>query len=186
MPAATPHPATDDAPVQGFSDCHAGIVAQLDQFARLPVLVAAATQARAIAKATERFFREVVVGHHGEEEQELFPAVLASARPGVERDRVKRIVERLTQEHRRIEKAWHAMEPLVHLVARGHDAALDTRRVEAFVAEYKAHAANEERVFLPLASTILGRDGNHMAALGLSLHARHALPEVLRRFGTHL
>jgi len=25
-----------------------------------------------------------------------------------------------------------------------------------------------------------------MAALGASLHARHALPEVLRRFGSHL
>jgi hypothetical protein len=41
-------------------------------------------------------------------------------------------------------------------------------------------------VFLPLASAILGRDGNHMAALGVSLHARHALPDVLRRFGTAL
>jgi hemerythrin superfamily protein len=185
MPA-TPLPAADDAPVQNFSNCHVGIVAQLEEFGHLPALAEAAARAHRIAKTTERFFREVVVTHHGEEEQELFPAVLASARPGAERDRVKRIVERLTQEHRRIENAWHKMEPAVHLLAKGHDAALDSGRVEAFVAEYKAHAENEERAFLPLASRILGRDGNHMAALGMSLHARHALPEVLRRFGTHL
>jgi hemerythrin superfamily protein len=183
---ATPIPAGDDAPVQEFSNCHAGILAQLEEFGRLPALAEAAASAHRIAKTTERFFREVVVRHHAEEEQELFPAVLSSARPGAERDRVKRIVERLTQDHRRIEKVWHEIEPVVHLLAKNHDAALDARRVAAFVADYKAHADYEERMFLPLASSILGRDGNHMAALGMSLHARHALPEVLRRFGTHL
>ena len=30
------------------------------------------------------------------------------------------------------------------------------------------------RSFLPLAERILGRNGNHMAALGLALHLRHA------------
>ncbi len=31
----------------------------------------------------------------------------------------------------------------------------------------------EELEFLPLSEQILGRNGNHMAALGLSLHMRH-------------
>ena len=38
-------------------------------------------------------------------------------------------------------------------------------------------------MFLPLSQTILGRNSNHMAALGVSLHMRHALPQVLERFG---
>jgi len=46
------------------------------------------------------------------------------------------------------------------------------------VARYSAHAEAEERVFLPLAEKILGRNSNHMAALGLSLHMRHA-PRIL-------
>ena len=43
---------------------------------------------------------------------------------------------------------------------------------------YAAHAGFEESRFLPLAQDILGRDDNHMAALGLSLHLRHA-PQVV-------
>lgn len=182
----TAKPAADDAPVQEFSHCHEGIVAQLAELARLPELAQAAVSARRIAAETEKFVAEVVLVHHDEEEQELFPAVLASAQAGAERDKVRALVERLTQDHRDIERAWHQLAPGVHAVARGRDATLDAPGVAAFVARYRGHAAHEEQVFLPLASVILGRNGNHMAALGLSLHARHALPEVLRRFGTAL
>jgi hemerythrin-like domain-containing protein len=182
----TPQPATDNAPIEEFSHCHDGIVAQLNELSRLPELAQAAQQARRIAQSTEAFFREVVLVHHKEEEEELFPAVLQSARAGEERDEVKLLIERLTQDHRDIEKTWHDLAPGVHAVARGHDATLDAARMAAFVARYRGHAQYEEAVFLPLSSKILGRDGNHMAALGLSLHARHALPEVLRRYGTHL
>jgi hypothetical protein len=43
-----------------------------------------------------------------------------------------------------------------------------------------------EQIFLPLCKTILGRNGDHMAALGLSLHMRHVLPQVLQRFASAL
>lgn len=183
---ATPTPAPDDAPVQEFSHCHEGIFAQLTELSRLPELAEAALQARRIAETSERFFREVVLVHHAEEEQELFPAVLQSARAGAERDKVQALVERLTHDHRDVERAWNQLAPAVHAVARGRDGTLDAARIAAFVARYRGHAEHEEKVFLPLASAILGRDGNHMAALGMSLHVRHALPEVLRRFGTAL
>ncbi len=186
---ATPNasvPPGDDAPVQGFAHCHAGIVAQLRELEQLPALAEAAARSRRIAKATQNFYREVVLTHHSEEEQELFCAALASAERGAERDRVQAIVTRLTQEHRHIESLWRAIEPALREVAQGRDTPLDAAALTTFVADYRAHAQYEEEVFLPLCSTILGRDGNHMAALGASLHARHALPEVLRRFGTHL
>jgi hemerythrin-like domain-containing protein len=181
-----PVPTGDDAPVQGFAHCHESIVAQLRQLEQLPALAEAAAAARRIAKATEDFYREVVLIHHSEEEQELFSAVLASAERGAERERVQAIVTRLTQDHRHIESLWRTIEPAVRDVARGHDATLDAPQLARFVADYRTHAQYEEEVFLPLSSTILGRNGNHMAALGMSLHARHAMPEVLRRFGTHL
>ena len=182
----TPKPTTDDAPVQTFSRCHQGIVSQLSELDRLPALAEATALAHRIAKATDAFFREVVLTHHAEEEQELFPAAVSSARAGTELERVKGIVDRLTREHRRIESAWREIAPAVHQLAKGHDASLDASRIGAFVAGYRMHADFEEREFLPLASQILGRDGNHMAALGASLHARHALPEVLRRYGSRI
>ena len=36
---------------------------------------------------------------------------------------------------------------------------------------------------LPLSEAILARNPNHMAALGVSLHMRHALPGILARVG---
>jgi Hemerythrin HHE cation binding domain len=181
-----PVPAADDAPVQGFAHCHEAIVAQLCELEQLPALAGAAARARRIAKATADFYRHVVLTHHSEEEQELFSAVLASAERGAERERVQAIVTRLTQDHRHIESQWRTIEPALGDVARGHDAALDATKLARFVASYRTHAHYEEEVFLPLCRNILGRNGNHMAALGMSLHARHVMPEVLRRFGTHL
>jgi hemerythrin-like domain-containing protein len=179
-------PTSDAAPVEDFSHCHEGIVAHLRELEQLPALAEAAAKARRIAQDMQAFYREVVLTHHAEEEQELFTAVQASAEPGAEAERVRAIVSRLTQDHRRIEHLWREIEPGVRDVAHGRNAALDAHKLTTFVNDYRTHAQYEEEVFLPLSSTILGRNGNHMAALGIALHARHALPEVLRRFGTHL
>lgn len=176
MPTPTPH----DAPIQSFSNCHEGITAQLHELARLPGLLEPARQARQIAQGLLKFFRDVVMEHHAEEERELFPAVLASATAGDEHDRIAAIVARLTAEHRRVEATWHALEPAIKRAARGEDTALDGADVAALVADYRGHAAYEEAQFLPLAQQILGRNSNHMAALGLSLHLRHAVPELLK------
>jgi hypothetical protein len=44
------------------------------------------------------------------------------------------------------------------------------------VSVYRAHATFEEHAFLPLSEEILGRNPNHLAALGLSLHIRQLKP----------
>ena len=84
------------------------------------------------------------------------------------------MVKRLVAEHRRIESIWNDLEPAVKAAAKNQPAELDLQAVEALVQAYLKHARFEEEEFLPLAETILGRNGNHMAALGLSLHLRHA------------
>lgn len=175
--------APDNAPIQGFAQCHVGILQHLEELARLPALLEPARQARQIADETLKFFRDVVFEHHAEEERELFPAVLASAHKGDEHDQVRLIVDRLTREHRRIEAAWSALERALKRVAKGDDAELDDAAVAALVRDYLAHARYEEGVFLPLSQEILGRNSNHMAALGLSLHLRHAVPELLKARG---
>jgi hypothetical protein len=172
---ATGHPAEALA---GFSQCHEGIVSRLQAFADLPALQVAATQAREVAAGTLVLFRNAVFEHHADEEIELFPAVLRSAAPGQEADRVQAMVERLTAEHRAIESRWKNLEPLVKAAARGKPADLDLDAVGDLVCAYLAHARFEEQQFLPLAEAILGRDSKHMAALGLSLHLRHA-PQVV-------
>lgn len=175
--------APESAPVQGFAQCHVGIVSHLKELARLPALLEPARQARQIAGETLKFFRSVVFEHHAEEERELFPAVLSSADKGEEHDKVRGIVERLTREHRQIEAAWSALERALKAVAKGGEADLDDAAVAALVNDYLGHARYEEEVFLPLSQEILGRNDNRMAALGMSLHLRHAVPELLRESG---
>lgn len=165
-----------DEPISNFTSCHIGIVKQLSALDELPALLAPAAQARQIAEQSLAFFREAVFEHHLEEERDLFPAVIASARPGDELSHVKALTERLTDDHRRIEALWKTLEGGLKRVTKGQSTELDVSDLHRLVSEYSAHAQCEEAEFLPLAQTILGRNSNHMAALGMSLHMRHVKP----------
>jgi hemerythrin-like domain-containing protein len=178
--------ATDAAPINAFSQCHVGIVAQLHELEKLPALVEAAAQARQVAARTLKFFRVAVIAHHTEEERDLFPAVLASAVRGEEAERVKAMVERLTREHRSVEARFAALRRDLEAAAKGHESALDGAAVAALVADYVGHARFEEEHFLPLAHAILSRNGDHMAALGMALHTRHALADIQDGMGFHV
>jgi hypothetical protein len=165
-------------PLDAFSQCHAGITTRLEALGDLPRLAQAAAQARSVASAALALFQDAVLDHHADEENELFPAVLRSAEPGEEKQRVAAMVRRLTDEHRAVEALWRRLEPAVRAAAKGAEMPLDAAELQELVARYAAHASYEEQEFLPLAQEILGRNGNHMAALGLSLHMRHAPPVV--------
>lgn len=171
--APSQHPVDPQPPLAGFSQCHVGITRQLEALGGLPELVHAAQRAREVAAATEALFRDAVLQHHAEEEKDLFAAVLRSAAPGEERTLVETMVQRLTAEHRAVEALWQRLRPAVHLAAQGRPAELDAVLVGQLVHGYLQHARFEEEQFLPLAAAILGRDGNHLAALALSLHLRH-------------
>ena len=165
-----------DQPIADFSQCHEGIFKKLDQLSELPALLEPAQRAREVAEKSLEFFREAIFEHHLEEERELFPAVLASAHPGEEAERVQGMVRRLTNEHRMLEGLWKRLESDLKKVAKGHSTDLDVGELQRLVTDYAAHARFEEAEFLPLSETILGRNSNHMAALGLSLHMRHVKP----------
>jgi hemerythrin-like domain-containing protein len=171
----TPSPASEhiDAPIQDFSHCHEGILKKLDLLGELPALLEPAARARETAGSAFEFFRHAIFEHHTDEERELFPAVLASATKGDEYDLVQLMVKRLTHEHRELEALWKGLEPGLKKAAKGQATDVDAVALQRLVAQYRAHADFEEKEFLPLAQTILGRNSNHMAALGLSLHMRH-------------
>lgn len=173
-PAPSQHPVDLQAPLTNFSQCHAGITKQLEALATLPELAQAAQRAREVAAGAEALFRDAVLEHHAEEERYLFPAVLRSAAAGAERDLVDGMVQQLTAEHRTLESMWSRLQPAVHAVAQGRPAALDAALVGQLVRDYLQHAKFEEEQFLPLAETVLRRNGDHLAALGLALHLRHA------------
>ena len=87
--AATAGWADPATPLAGFSRCHEGILTQIQAFSGLPALVEAAIRARSVAADTVALFENVVLAHHGDEESELFPAVLRWSAKGEEHDRVR-------------------------------------------------------------------------------------------------
>lgn len=160
------------APLADFSQAHAGIMDRLKTLQEMPALIEPAQRLRDLADDLARFFQEVVLEHHKEEERELFPAVLASAREGEERARIKRLVDQLTDEHRDVEAKWKRLRPHILKLARGQAAEVDPVVISNLVKQYERHARFEEAEFLPLAHAILGRNPNHLSALALSLHMR--------------
>ena len=162
-----------EAPIGHFAHCHVGILSQLSRMNELPALLAPAALARKTAEQSISFFGKGMYVHHQEEEEELFPAVRSSAHAGPERLRVDNLIEQLTAGHRELEALWESLSPALHKVAKGQDTRLDETTLTRLVQQYRTHALLEENEFLPLAETILGRNSNHMAALGLSLHMRH-------------
>ena len=170
----TPQDAASALPIHSFSRCHDGIRAQLLSLSRLPQLADATPQASEIARQALQFFRTAMFDHHGEEEKELFPAVLAASNPA-EYGELRAMADALTAEHRRIEALWRALEPGLELLAQGDPAELDHAVLTDLISRYDAHARLEEEQFLPVAERILGRKDPSMAALGFSLHMRHQL-----------
>jgi hemerythrin-like domain-containing protein len=163
-----------DTPLTNFSHCHVGILHQMDRLSELPALLGPAALAQKIAAQAVDFFHRGMFAHHEEEERELFPAVLQSAKKGEEHLLVDQLIQTLTQDHRSLEKLWQELEPALKKVAKRQEAQVDAQSIESLVTRYAHHAETEEKLFLPLAEKILGRNSNHMAALGLALHMRHA------------
>ena len=159
-----------EVPLVGISHCHLRINSQLQAFAELSALQATAAQSRSVTSHTLTLFQYAVYGHHADEENTLFPAVLRNAAQGEEAKHIQAMVDRLTAEHREIEARWTKLKPAVSAAAKADEPGdLDFRAVQELVQAYLAHAHFEEQQFLPLAEAILGRNGQHMAALGLLL-----------------
>ncbi len=169
-----PQDAPGELPIHNFSRCHDGIRAQLQALALLPQQNGSTPHPRDVARQALQSFSTAMFDHHGEEEKELFPAVLAASNTE-EYGGLRALADSLTAEHRQIEALWRALEPGLEQLAQGDATQLDTAVMHDLVARYEAHAKLEEEQFLPQAENILGRKDPSMAALGLSLHMRHQL-----------
>lgn len=162
-----------DAPIDSLRHSHERIVDTLQALAKLPQLAEQMRRARELAQAVAQVFDGPVLQHHADEERHLFPAVVASARPGAEAEKAQALAQQLTAQHRAMEQAWKAVARPVRAIAGGEPAALPEEAVARLVLDYADHARFEETVYLPFAEEVLSRDRNHMAAVGVSLHLSH-------------
>ena len=168
-----------DAPLEDFSSCHVGFMTVLDSSLGLPEMLVTAARSRSCAADMLKMFRDSLLAHHDDEERDLFPAVVRVAQAGDEADRARAMVAQLVREHREIAQLWKQLEPAVQAIANGYLPGLDSALLQELVRRFNEHVRSEEEEFLPFAQRVLARQAGDMAMLGLALHRRHEVEEIM-------
>ena len=158
---------TFDQPLEMLYACHDRITAQCDTLDRLVAHLLVQgndTQAAQAARAILRYFDTAGRHHHDDEEQDLFPALLAVGDSGAAAH-----VERLLDEHKALDAAWQALRPQLAAIEQACADTIDADVAAHLIASYARHIAFENGTLLPLAQTLLDeatlqRIGRNMAA----------------------
>ncbi len=148
-------PSFDD-PLEMLQACHGRITAQCDTLQRLISHLQTQgndEQAAQAARAILRYFETAGQYHHQDEEQDLFPVLLASG------DKTAAgYIERLLGEHKEMAQAWHALRPLLQALAEDSANTLDADVAAHFIDCYARHIEFENSNLLPLAKTLLNKE----------------------------
>ncbi|HRI18735.1 MAG TPA: hemerythrin domain-containing protein [Burkholderiaceae bacterium] len=124
--------------------------------------------ARAQAAEIVRFFSGTSRQHHLDEEQHIFPALLASAN-----EELARAVGRLRQDHGWLEEDWLELEPQLDALASGQawvDIPTLREGTDIFVALLRDHVALEESFIYPEARATMPEAARH--EMGREMAAR--------------
>lgn len=169
-------PGTNNAP--GFDDplemlqaCHGRIQAQcatLEKLLRHLPEHGSDLQARQAALAILRYFDTAGHHHHTDEEQDLFPVLLATANVTAQR-----LVAHLLERHVELNAAWDSLRIRLTCIAAGTDSLLEEERVREFIALYQTHIALENAQLLPLAKELL--NAAQIETLGRKMSARRGV-----------
>ncbi|MBU3739394.1 MAG: hemerythrin domain-containing protein [Rhodoferax sp.] len=162
-------------PLALLGACHRRVERQCDTLGRLPSHLAdygSDAVAQEASRAVLRYFDTAAVHHHADEEQDLFPALLAHALPR-ERDAVGTLTESLVREHRLLEQQWQVLRDPLQRIADAQVLVLDSRQVDAFRQAYRSHIGREDAILLPLAERILPTEA--LKTLGQSMARRRGL-----------
>jgi len=109
------------------------------------------------------------VADHRDEEEDLFPRLLAADRAACEA-----LVGRLLEDHREMRKAWTRMRETLSRIAAGESASLDADEVGRFTSLYRRHIELEEDQLLPAAERLL--DTSALADTGDAMAKRRGAP----------
>lgn len=170
LPSADPAPSFDD-PLGMLFACHRRIERQLATLARLSHHVltnGCDDEARAAARAILKYFDDAAPNHHADEEQSVFPRLLALHPEGAQK-----LVATLHDEHATLAENWNCLRPLLSGIASGSGAALPPSDVAAISAVYAAHIAREDGELIPLARAKL--DAAALVAIGREMADRRGV-----------
>jgi hemerythrin-like domain-containing protein len=129
---------------------------------------------RVTAAEVQRYLTEAAPRHHADEDLDLFPrlqrrldgrgADIADAESAAE------ALQRLAQEHERIESLWAPLRGALEQVRERPATAAQCALADDFIDRFLPHHALEEEVILPVARRAL--NGEDLAAIGAAMAAR--------------
>lgn len=145
-----------DHPLEMLSACHGKIKRQLSTLQKLAAHLPAHgcdQQAQQAAQGILRYFDTAGQFHHQDEEENLFPTLLALAVPDSEQ--VKALIERLLAQHAVMFAAWSEVRAVLVKLAEGVNTPLPEVLVEKLVGSYTPHIELEEAELLTLSARLL-------------------------------
>lgn len=156
-----------DDPLEMLLACHGRITAQCDTLLRLVEHISTHgndAQASQAARAILRYFDTAGQHHHQDEEQDLFPVLIAT-----QNQTAAALIARLLDEHKIMEAAWQCLRPFLLNIAKDQSDQLDAKIASHFIDVYAKHIALENGELLPLAKALLSpsqlqTQGHNMAA----------------------
>jgi hemerythrin-like domain-containing protein len=149
----TPPPSFED-PMEMLRACHD----KVRHFAKLSLRLAehvgqhgADQQAQDAAKAVIRYFDLAAPLHHADEDEDLYPALLALGDAALNQH-----IHRLTSEHTTLAGLWHAVRLWLQSIEAGQ---VTTPPIELplFAESYPRHAQDEETFVYPHAQHLSGK-----------------------------
>lgn len=167
-----------DQPLEMLGGCHERIRTRcvlVERIAAQLVTRLPDAEMREAAHSVVRFFDTAADAHHCDEEEDLFPALIASV-PREDLEATRLLVARLGADHVRLGALWRDMRrQLVLLAAVGARSLTQTHAAE-FRQAYERHIAIEESEVLPLAQRVLG--ATSVAAIGAHMAQRRGVRRV--------
>ena len=160
-----------DNPVEMLLACHGKIQSQCATLRKLLQHLSSHgcdAQAQQAAQAILRYFDTAGQNHHDDEEQDLFPYLIAT-----QNAEVHELIAHLLDEHKVLNAAWQQLRPLLLSIAEGRAAELDIKSVEHFITVHDRHISLGNAQLLPQAAKLL--DHMQLEALGRSMAARRGV-----------
>jgi len=167
---SAPSPSFDN-PLEMLLACHGKIQTQCVTLRKLLqhlTSLGCDAQAQQAAQAILRYFDTAEQNHHDDEEQDLFPRLLATPNT-----KVHELIARLLGEHKVLDAAWQQLRPMLLGIAKGRAAELDIKSVEHFITVHEHHISLENSQLLPQAERLL--NPIQLEALGRSMAARRGV-----------
>ncbi|HUW26890.1 MAG TPA: hemerythrin domain-containing protein [Gallionella sp.] len=160
-----------DHPLEMLHACHGKIQQQLNTLQKiathLPVH-GCDQQVQQAAQGILRYFDTAGQFHHQDEEENLFPTLLALNVP--EKAQVEALIERLLAQHAIMFAAWSEVRAVLVELAEGINTPLPETLIEKLVGSYTPHIELEEAELLTLSARLLSPQ--QIMTLGRSMAER--------------